>query len=222
MGHDHEGAFAAKVEKKVKDLGADGGIEVARRFIGQNDFRIVHQRAGNGDPLLLASGQFKGTVRKTVAEANGIQQGTRTIALGPPGCAKGVGGQKDVFDAVHLGHEVVGLEDESNVAGAKCCAGAFAQAVDVGVQQADGTRIGAVKPPEKMEEGGLARAGSAEDCKALAGGHGKVGTLEHPYAAPAKGVCLGDAFGADGKANGGGDGKWGKFRVQSSEFKVRR
>ena len=30
-------------------------IEVARRFIGEHQLRVVHQRAGDGDALLLAA-----------------------------------------------------------------------------------------------------------------------------------------------------------------------
>ena len=32
-----------------------GAIQCAGRFIGQNDFRTVHQGAGNTDPLLLST-----------------------------------------------------------------------------------------------------------------------------------------------------------------------
>jgi hypothetical protein len=37
-------------------------VEVARRLVGQDQQRVVRQRAGNGDALLLAAAQLVGKV----------------------------------------------------------------------------------------------------------------------------------------------------------------
>ena len=52
--HHHDGrAFAVQVVQQVHDLHAGDGIEIARRFVGQNQRRAIDQRAGDGDALLL-------------------------------------------------------------------------------------------------------------------------------------------------------------------------
>src|SRR5437763_7194208 len=50
-------AFLNNILKQFKGALGVGGIEVAGWFIGQNDTRIVGQRARNGDSLLFASGK---------------------------------------------------------------------------------------------------------------------------------------------------------------------
>ncbi len=43
-------------------------VEVTRRFVGENDLRAVDERAGDGDALLLAAGEFVGLVAQSVTE----------------------------------------------------------------------------------------------------------------------------------------------------------
>src|SRR5438046_5461659 len=51
-------AFLDDILKQFKGALGVGSIEVAGWFIGQNDTRIVSQRARDGDPLLFASGKM--------------------------------------------------------------------------------------------------------------------------------------------------------------------
>src|SRR5581483_5321828 len=45
-------------------LAAGGGVEVARGLVGPDDGGVVHQRARDGDALLLAARQFRGAARR--------------------------------------------------------------------------------------------------------------------------------------------------------------
>jgi hypothetical protein len=57
--HDHRDALIAiEAGDQIHDLAAGLGIEVAGRLVGQKNGRIGHDRARDGDALLLAAGQF--------------------------------------------------------------------------------------------------------------------------------------------------------------------
>lgn len=53
---------------------AGAGVERAGRFIGENDLRIVHQGAGDGDTLLLASRKLIGVMIGAFGKANRSQR----------------------------------------------------------------------------------------------------------------------------------------------------
>jgi hypothetical protein len=40
------------------------GVEVGQRLVEQQDLRLQHQRAGDGDALLLAAGELGGQARR--------------------------------------------------------------------------------------------------------------------------------------------------------------
>ena len=53
-------------------------VEVGRGFVGEDDGRVVGQGAGDGDALLLASGQLSRQVVEAVAQAD---DGEQVLAL---------------------------------------------------------------------------------------------------------------------------------------------
>src|ERR1035437_1263396 len=69
---DENQRFALGVQfiEHLHDFHAGGGIEIAGGLVGQNHERIVDQRAGDGDALLLAAGKFKRFMIEPVFEAN--------------------------------------------------------------------------------------------------------------------------------------------------------
>ena len=52
------------------DFRAGFGIEISRRLVREQDGRLVHQRAGDGDALALAAGKFVGLVMNAVGQAD--------------------------------------------------------------------------------------------------------------------------------------------------------
>src|SRR5439155_23731662 len=53
--HQDDGfALRVQVVEDPEDFEAGGRIEVAGRFVRQDDQRVIHQRSRDGDPLLLA------------------------------------------------------------------------------------------------------------------------------------------------------------------------
>ena len=49
-------------------------VEIAGRFVGQHQFGLVDQGAGDGDALLLAAGKLAGMMAEPVAEADFLQR----------------------------------------------------------------------------------------------------------------------------------------------------
>ena len=49
-----------QLEQQVADCFAGVIVEIAGRLVGKNQFRPVHERASDGDALLLAARHFAG------------------------------------------------------------------------------------------------------------------------------------------------------------------
>ena len=76
VGHvDHRRAeFLMQALQFAACLQAQLGVEVRQRFVHQVDSRLAHDRAGEGDALLLSAGQLRGTPRQHVGQADARRQ----------------------------------------------------------------------------------------------------------------------------------------------------
>ena len=65
VGDDHDGdaALGAQAREHLHHLVAGRGVEVAGRLVGQQQRRLVDQRAGDGHALLLPARELVGMVR---------------------------------------------------------------------------------------------------------------------------------------------------------------
>src|SRR5688572_14888771 len=72
---EHDGAaLSAKIPEKIQDRFAGVGIEIAGGFVGEDEFGIVDERAGDGDALLLAAGELAGAMFAAVFEADELER----------------------------------------------------------------------------------------------------------------------------------------------------
>src|SRR4051812_20196885 len=71
--HDGDAALDIQFLEDVHDLDRRAGIEVARRFVGEQDRRLVDERARDGDALLLTAGELIGIVVHALAEAHDLE-----------------------------------------------------------------------------------------------------------------------------------------------------
>src|SRR6267143_6610874 len=64
--------FALRVQfvEELHDLGAGNRVEIAGRFVGEDDERVVDERAGNGHALLLATGKLEGLVIESILQTD--------------------------------------------------------------------------------------------------------------------------------------------------------
>ena len=68
-------------EQQLDDRVAGRGVEVAGRFVGEEQRRIVGQRARNRDALLLAAGELRRVMVRAVGQAHlGEQAKSRAAA----------------------------------------------------------------------------------------------------------------------------------------------
>jgi hypothetical protein len=72
----------------VDDDLAVGGVERARRLVGEQQLRFLRERARDGDALLLAAGQFRGLEVPAAGESDLVED-----EFGAAPCARGVEAQ---------------------------------------------------------------------------------------------------------------------------------
>ena len=68
--HKRGASRAIQLAHEGKERVARMAVEVACRFIGQHQIRLLHQGPRHGDPLLLAAGQFARFVMQAVAQTD--------------------------------------------------------------------------------------------------------------------------------------------------------
>ena len=58
VSHDHEGdsMLDGQIEENLDNFRTVRGIQIARRLVGEEDFRLIDDGTGDRDPLLLATG----------------------------------------------------------------------------------------------------------------------------------------------------------------------
>ena len=96
-------AFLVQFAKDFHHFFAAVAVERAGGFVGEDDLSAVHQRAGDGDALLLPAGELRGLVFGAVAEAKSGQKrlGARFALIRR--CAGVNGGNGDVFPGLEVG-----------------------------------------------------------------------------------------------------------------------
>src|SRR5215471_15478257 len=102
-------SLAARPREKRGDLTCVLIVEVADRFVGEDERGIVDQSPGNCDALLLAAAQFRRPVPGAIPKTDRVEQ-----LPGVPGIRSALRQhrQKYVFERCKLREQVVGLEDE--------------------------------------------------------------------------------------------------------------
>ena len=110
---------ARELAEQFEDAGGGFAVEVAGRLVGDEERRIGDDGAGDGDALFLAAGKFGRRVVHAVAETDQRQRGS------PPGrgvpfstCGESSKRQLHVFESGENRHEVIELEDVTDVFGA--------------------------------------------------------------------------------------------------------
>jgi hypothetical protein len=71
---DSQPILPVQVAEQADDFLAVGGVEIAGRFIGKQNARMVYQRASNGRPLHLTAGKLSRPMAQSMTEANTVQQ----------------------------------------------------------------------------------------------------------------------------------------------------
>jgi hypothetical protein len=196
---DEDDGFAALVQpvNEVQDFSAGFRIEVSGRFVGEDHEGIVHERAGDGDALLLATGQLVGAVVEAIAQADEGGQFEAAVVALLEVAALVEEGDLDIFEDAELGDEVIGLKDEPDALAADFRQLIIAHAGDILIPQKVLAGGGAVEATEEIEHGRFAGAGGSHDGHQLAGADLQGDAAQGMHLELAHGVGFGDVLNID-------------------------
>ncbi len=142
-------------------LVAQPGVEVAQRFVEQQQPRPDHQRPRQGDTLLLAAGQLRRKTMREIAKANQGQCLPHPFGDFPLADAAHLQAEGHVGEGRHVRKQGVVLEHHRHVAGVHRRRG------DVAPVQHDAAAIGRVDAGDGAQNGGLAAAGRTQQGEEL-------------------------------------------------------
>src|SRR6267143_497539 len=97
--------------ENLDDDGFVGFVEIAGWLIGENDLRLIDQRARNRNALLLAAGELRGEMRQAVTEAHALQ---RFFSLLLVGDAMEILREHYIFKRREIRHQMKLLEDKAD------------------------------------------------------------------------------------------------------------
>lgn len=80
--HDNGVALGMEVLKKLSDDLLIGGVEIARRFVREEDGWVVDECAGDTDSLLLATGELAGEMLSPMTQADAFESGAGLFFIG--------------------------------------------------------------------------------------------------------------------------------------------
>src|SRR5712672_572026 len=113
---DHDDGHAEGVlnfAEEEEDLLAGGGVEISGGLVGEEDGGLIYEGAGQCAALLLAAGEFAGSMVVAGAEADaveGLRYAMATLGAVDFGEAER---KLDVFREGHSREEIEGLEDHA-------------------------------------------------------------------------------------------------------------
>ena len=71
----------ADLFETVDDLLAGVGVEIAGGLVGHEDGRVVGQRAGDGDTLLLAARQLTGAMAQAIGKTETFEEEASSVGI---------------------------------------------------------------------------------------------------------------------------------------------
>jgi hypothetical protein len=112
--HDGDALAVERIAEQRHDFLAGVAVEVAGRLVGEDQARLVDQRPGDRDALLLAAGNAVGQRFGILAEADLVEHDARARL---PRCLVHAGidqRQGDIVLQAHARQQVEALEDEAD------------------------------------------------------------------------------------------------------------
>ena len=147
--------------QQLHDVAPVCRVQVARRFVGEHDRRIVGERAGERDALLLAARQLRGIVMRAAGQSDFLEQ--RRGALPRVGDAGDFHRHGHVLVRGQRRNEVEELEHEADLLAAQAREAVFVELRDVDLidQHLAGRRL--VEARDEPEQRRFAAARRPDD-----------------------------------------------------------
>lgn len=184
--------------QQVVHLDPGQRVQGAERLVGQEEFGLADQGAGEGGALLFAAGQLVRPGAVAALEADLGEGGEAAF----PG-ARAAQAEGDVVDEPEPGQQPGVLEGERDPVGDGEFAGARHRVVEAG---------------DSPQQGRLAGAAAPEQCGELAGRDGEIEFLEDVAVAEAADQFPGTDGGARGEGRRAGGGQPARVRRHDRTF----
>jgi len=156
-------AFAPNQGQELGENGVRGVlVEIAGRLVGKHQRRLVRERPGDRNALLLTAGKLGWTVIQPFGQPECAQQ-----LLGPFARWLGLGapdelGEDDILYRVELGQQVMKLVDETEEVPAQARSSVVAELGCLLALELDRTFETALEQSDGLQKGRLARTGRTE------------------------------------------------------------
>ena len=152
----------------VHDVRAVAAVEVARRLVGEDQRRIVDERARDRDALLLAARELVGVLLRARVEPHELEH--LAHSSGPAGARHLLIAQRqlDVLVDVEVGDQVKALEDEAHVPAAELGELVHGAARQILVAEYVAAARRSIDEPDDVEHRRLAAAGGSHHRDELA------------------------------------------------------
>ena len=163
--------------QELEDLPADQRVEVARRLVGDDDPRVMDERAGDRRPLLLAARQLVGVLLRLLRQPD---EREHAVDGRPDLASRGAGHLEREGDVLAHGlarQELEVLEDDADLAADDRHLPAR-QARQVVAVEHDRAHRRELVADEQLHERGLAGARGTDEEHEVALGHDQVDVLE--------------------------------------------
>ena len=151
-------------------------VEIAGRFVGNENRRVRRERARQCDALLLAARQLRRIMRQPLRKPDAGKLRRRAF-MGVADAGQ-FQRHRDIFQRGHGRDQMKGLKHDADIAAAKSRQRVFAQVGEVLAGDLDGAGIGAFEAGEHHQQGRLAGARGADQADRLAFADIEVDILE--------------------------------------------
>ncbi len=201
VGHHQEAAAGSCHEVAVKRQNVVGGglVEIAGRFVRQQQQRLDRERAPDRDPLLLAAGQLFGIALQQRTEPEPIDQ------FGLPGRIKPSGNARlkceIVFDMLRLGIRLNCWNTSPSRSRRSAARSASERPVTASPSSLMSPPSAAIEARDQMQQRALAAAGFAGQRHALAGRDIEAHPAQHADLLAGRAVGLGQVTDAQHDGN---------------------
>jgi len=163
VGHEDERGARRGIEfeEHVDDGAACFVVEVAGRFVGEEDFRAVDKGAGQSDALLFAAGELVRVVAGAVGQADPgeVVEGGGLRTADPAQLKR----HEDVLQGGERGEKLEALENETGGGIAQRGQTVLVQVAEVMSVQNDAAGGRTVQPGAESEQGGFTTARGSDD-----------------------------------------------------------
>lgn len=175
--HDQRGPLLTiEFEQQIGDALAGGGVQVARRFVGEQDVRLAGKGPGDRHALLLAAGKLSRIMGHPLGQTDPLEQ--RGGALACIGTAMKLQRQHHVFQCGEATEQLEGLEYETHVIGAQRRTLVFVESRQSAPGQLYLAVSGQVEAGKQAQEGGFSRARGTDDRHTAAAGDAQAHVIQ--------------------------------------------